>query len=309
MSHFLRKFIVFASLLAFLLSAMLVFFGGNIDFFYNKFTSDRYGSMILGDSRAMQGIQPQILDGHIRKDIASAKMFNFAFTIAQTAYGPLYLDSLKRKLDTNTAEASIFVLAVSPWVLSNRNPTELLESDADFEGMPPHNMSNMSASPNFEYFIKNFHYFHFRSIIRRNNMMHKNGWLEENNLPKDQATFESWKSGQITLMENWKKDWVPSEYRLRWLENTVLWLSARGKVVLVRTPIDGEVVDLETSYWPEFDSKMNSLAVKMNVPYFNYSENPNWSTYDGHHLDKYGGKEFSRNLAESINRYYAGQAL
>ena len=78
---------------------------------------------------------------------------NCDFTIAQTAYGPSYLNAIKRKLDS-TVHNQLFIVTVNPWMLSNRKPELIIESDMLFENMPPHNMNYMDINPNFEYFVK-----------------------------------------------------------------------------------------------------------------------------------------------------------
>lgn len=299
MKKFLKKIAIFLILLCSGLIILLNNYGGYLDYFYEKFTTPKQFSMILGDSRAMQGIQPSVLDSCLAKSKYKLPTYNYSFTIAQTSYGPSYLKAIKRKLDTSSYN-QLFIITVNPWMLANRTPKLKLESDSIFQNTPPHNMIYTSMKPNLEYFIKNYHYFHFKSIFRRNNKLHKNGWLEENNLPKDKQIFLEWKSKQIEMFNNWKREWRVSEYRLKWLTNTVNYLNKFGEVKLVRLPLDIEILEIENKFWKHFDIDMNVISENTQVDYLNFSASNKWKTYDGHHLDKYGGKLFTIYLSELI---------
>ena len=178
MKKFLIKSILFFVLVVGIISIILITSGGYIDYFYEKFTTPKAKSLILGDSRSMQGIQPSVINKYFKTSDFELPIMNYSFTIAQIAYGPLYLESIKKKLDQNTTNG-LFIITVNPWILSERENDDL-ENGVFFEkGMPPHNMKFVNLNPNFEYVIKNFNYFHFRSIISRTSKMHKDGWLEE----------------------------------------------------------------------------------------------------------------------------------
>jgi hypothetical protein len=258
--------------------------------------------MIIGDSRSFQGIQPKVLDSCLAKSkYSNISNYNFSFTIAQASYGPSYLQAIKRKVDTAKNTDGLFIISVNPWVLANRKPNNKIESDKMFKNMPPHNMKMMSKSPNFEYLVKNFNYFHFKSIFRKNNKLHKDGWLEENNLPKDKKTFIKWKANQIRIFEEFSNDWKKSDYRLEWLSNTINFLNKHGNVVLVRMPVDSEILNIEAEFWNDFDKDIIMISDMNNVEYLNFTKTNIWKTYDGHHLDKFGGKLFSIELSRLIS--------
>lgn len=299
MKKFFNKIILFIAIVCCGITMLLNSYGGYLDYFYEKFTTPKQFSMILGDSRAMQGIQPKVLDSCLAESNYKLPTYNFSFTIAQAAYGPSYLKAIKRKLDT-TVTNQLFIVTVNPWVLANRTPAFNLESDAIFEGTPPHNMTVMSMEPNLEYFIKNFNYFHFKAIFRKNSKLHKDGWLEENNLPKTKEVFVEWKAYQLKMFHSWSNEWEVSTYRLKWLSQTIKYLQSFGDVVIVRTPIDIEILDIENRFWNNFDKDINKIALENNVLYLNFINKNIWNTYDGHHLDKFGGKLFSIELSKQI---------
>lgn len=299
MKKFLNKITLFITLVIFGVLLLLNTYGGYLDYFYEKFTTPKQFSMILGDSRAMQGIQPAILDSCLINCNYKLPTYNFSFTIAQIAYGPSYLEAVKQKLDTSVSN-QLFILSVNPWMLANRTPKDSIESDMIFQDSPPHNMKNMGMKPNVEYLIKNYNYFHFKAIFRKNSKMHKDGWLQENNLPTNNKVFESWKLNQIKVFQKWADKWQQSNYRLSWLQRTVTYLQQYGKVFIIRTPIDKEILDIENSFWSSFDYEMQNISVEHQCSYFNFTTNNSWKTYDGHHLDKHGGKLFTKELSKLI---------
>ena len=299
MKTFLIKSLLFLILVTSIVSTVLITSGGYVDYFYEKFTTPKAKSLILGDSRSMQGIQPTVINNDLLNQYFELPILNYSFTIAQISYGPLYLESIKKKLDS-TSKNGLFIVTVNPWILSKREKDNEQRGVYFEEGMPPHNMNFVNMDPNFEYFFKNFNYFHFKSIIRRTSKMHKDGWLEESNLPKDSVMLNVWKKKQIDLYTNWSKVWKKSVYRLTSLMETVNYLKGFGTVTLIRMPIDKHLLQIEENFWNNFDKDILNLAKKTNVKYINFSKDNIYETYDGNHLDKYGGVTFTKNLCDSI---------
>ena len=290
---------MFLILVTSIVSTVLITSGGYVDYFYEKFTTPKAKSLILGDSRSMQGIQPTVINNDLLNQYFELPILNYSFTIAQISYGPLYLESIKKKLDS-TSKNGLFIVTVNPWILSKREKDNEQRGVYFEEGMPPHNMNFVNMDPNFEYFFKNFNYFHFKSIIRRTSKMHKDGWLEESNLPKDSVMLNVWKKKQIDLYTNWSKVWKKSVYRLTSLMETINYLKGFGTVTLIRMPIDKHLLQIEENFWNNFDKDILNLAKKTNVKYINFSKDNIYETYDGNHLDKYGGITFTKNLCDSI---------
>lgn len=304
MKKFILKSIVFFALVIGILSFILVIYGGYIDYFYQKFTTPKAKSMIFGDSRSMQGIQPSIINNYFKNSEIDLPMFNYSFTIAQIAYGPLYTKSIMKKLDP-TANNGLYIVTVNPWILSERENDNVKKNVFFESGMPPYNMECIDMNPNFEYLIKNYNYFHFRSIIRQTSKMHKDGWLEESNLPEDTITLNKWKSKQIRLYTDYSTKWKKSEFRLNSLKKLINILSEHGKVVLVRMPIDKNLIKIENKFWPNFNYDLDHLIENKKAIYIDFNGSPNnYRTYDGNHLDKYGGKDFTNELCDSIASNY-----
>jgi hypothetical protein len=157
-----------------------------------------------------------------------------------------------------------------------------------------------NTNPNFEYFVRNFKYFHFRSIIKQTAELHKDGWLEESNLPKDKETLQTWKNNQILLYKSFAKKWRKSTIRKNDFIKMVEFLQKNGKVILVRMPVDAKILNIENNFWHNFDEEINIVSKQLNVKYINFSKENKYKTYDGNHIDKYGGVVFTKELCDSI---------
>lgn len=299
MHKFLIKIISLLSILSILSTFFLYFNGGYIDSFYDKFTTPKQFSLIIGDSRAKNGILPAALDSCFKNTKYKIPTYNFSFTVMQSIYGPSYLESIKRKLNSESIN-QLFILQVSPWILANRDPLSKNESDANLIDVPPHNMQNMTSNPNIEYLIKNFEYFNFKGIFRKHSFLSKDGHSEYNKLPKNQIIFQEWKKTQLKMFQKWEKEWTTSEYRISWLENTIEYLQQYGTVYVLRMPFDEEYLEIENRFWPGFDSEMKKISKEKKINYLNYSKQSDWSTFDGHHLDIFGAKSFSITLSNDI---------
>ena len=69
MKDFLTKAILFFILTMVGLAFLLLKYGYFVDYFYEKFTTPKQTSLILGDSRSMQGIQPRIINQELKNEM------------------------------------------------------------------------------------------------------------------------------------------------------------------------------------------------------------------------------------------------
>lgn len=298
----MQKFLVKAALFLLLtivgLSVILMIYGGYVDYFYEKFTVPKQTSMILGDSRSVQGIQPRVIDQQLKDSGYDLPMFNYSFTISQSNYGKPYTGSVMKKL--KPSHNGLFVLSVNPWLFTEREDDDLKNGIYSEQNSPPHNMYFVNSNPNFEYFIKNFRYFHFRTIISQTVELHKDGWVEDRNIPKDPATLKDWKNRQVNMYKGYSKSWKKSSIRIKDFKILINLLQENGRVVLVRMPVDNEIAAVENDFWAGFDHDMANVSSEMNVKYINFIKNNKYQTYDGNHIDKFSSVIFSRDLCDSI---------
>jgi hypothetical protein len=163
-------------------------------------------------------------------------------------------------------------------------------------------MNFVDINPNYEYLVKNISFFHFQAMFRKNSKTHKDGWLEETNLPTSESVFENWKKNQIDLFLKEAKDLEVSDIRLKSLEDLVNELKQYGNVFLIRMPIGKEFLAYEYEYYPDFDVIIDTLAKINHIPYIDFNKfEKTYKTYDGHHLNKFSGKGFTEDLCDLIN--------
>lgn len=283
-----------------IVTVVLVNYGGNVDYFYEKFTTPKTKSMIIGDSRSLQGIQPGVINTYFKDKKYELPILNYSFTIAQALMGPLYNESIFKKLDT-TSNKGLFIISVTPDMLTSYEGYNNEKGEFREFGQPPHNMNFVNVNPNYEYLIKNFSFFHFKGVFRKSSTLHKDGWLEETNLPSNKQVFENWKKSQIALYLKDQERLELSNVRLNSLVTLVRKLDRYGDVYLLRMPISKEYLGYEEKYYPNFDRTIDSISKKYQTPYFNFNTmDMIYETYDGHHIDKFAGKEFTKNLCKLI---------
>jgi len=169
------------------------------------------------------------------------------------------------------------------------------------EGQPPHNMRFVTMNPNYEYLIKNLSFFHFKGVFRQKAKLHKDGWLEETNLPSNDTIFEAWKQNQINLFLKEAEKAKLSKVRIKSLVDLITTLDTHGDVFLVRMPISKDFLAIEERYFPSFGQVVDSVANQQKVSFFDFNRSTTiYKTYDGHHFDKFVGKQFTKALCDSI---------
>ena len=304
----MKKFIIHIALFSTLalLSMFLILrqADGYTDPFYVRFTTPKQHSLILGSSKAAQGIQPQILNDALgRNDI-----FNYSFTIGTSPYGPTYLQSIKNKLDHNTKEA-IFILAVDAWSMAsdgeNPNDTTQFKEKNFLLGKT----KEINQNPNIPYLIHSFDNAYYEILLnkytydmRRSAFLHQDGWLEVSTLLYDSLAM---KEKELERLHDYQKNYLPyyqfSQTRLTYLEKTIDFLKEYGKVYLVRLPVSPSIMEMENSVVSDLDEKMENLSTQKGVPYINLSMyNSDFLYTDGVHLHKQSGAEVSRLIAKKI---------
>ncbi|HEY0092630.1 MAG TPA: hypothetical protein VGB43_09100 [Flavobacterium sp.] len=298
MKKFLTRLVLFTLLISAIILVILYQFGGYVDYFYLKFTSPPQHSMIFGDSRSFQGIQPRIINKTLRLE---PPMYNYSFTLGQVAYGDSYLNSIKAKLDKSRTDG-LFIISVHPWVLAereNENHSKGIFFESD---LPPHNMRFPSMNPNVEYFFKNYSFFHFKAIFRRISLVHDDGWLELTPVEIDLDTERKVKPDELARYTGFAKTWTNSPYRLSKLAETVSYLQKYGKVILVRMPVSPELYQIESKFSPYFTKNLENLSSKTGAAYFDFSHaSDSYPTYDGQHLTNESSDHFTKTLCDSIN--------
>lgn len=299
MKKFLLKLAVFTALVTITILLLLEFAGGYVDYYYPKFSSSAQTSLIVGDSRSVEGIRPSVINKRLAQDF-DLPIFNYSFTIAQATYGECYLQSIQRKLAPGTKKG-LFILSVNPYMFLKRDHDDF-ENGKFFEAnVPPHNLRFPSVKFNPEHFFKNSEYAHYSTLFTQGGKTHDDGWFQDKSVPRDPVVRRELEKGQVKLYAGMGKKWKVAAYRVQQFEETVRFLRQHGEVYIVRLPVSPNIVALERVLRPGFDQDMESIARRQQVPYLNFTQTGwHYTSFDGVHLDEEGSAAFTTKLCDSI---------
>lgn len=298
----MKKFLIEVAI--FLVLALGSFFivftlaDGSSDPFYIRFTTRKQHSLILGTSRAAQGIHPDILE----EVLPGKSFFNFSFTITSSPYGPLYLKSIRNKLDPETRNG-IFILSVDPWSISSNsklpNDTTGFKEKWHFLSLSPW----VNLNPNIPYLVNFFGKPYYTLLWKENTSMflHNNGWLEVS-IGMDSSSIRKNIDRKIKI---YKKNNLPnfkySEVRFEYLIKTIVFLKQHGDVYMVRLPVHPRMMEIDNQLVPDFNEKMNLISKTTTTPYLDLTGlNDSLIYTDGNHIYKESGKIITRRIGNWI---------
>ncbi|MBF9237424.1 hypothetical protein I2I05_08440 [Hymenobacter sp. BT683] len=272
--------------------------GGHVDAFYGRFTSPQAGSLIIGTSRAAQGIQPAVLAATLGNRF-EVTLLNYSFTLTHSPYGPAYLHSIERKLRPD-AKNGLFIVAVDPWSLSLTGAEGSFPEDNSFIGQ----LGQVSQNPNLAYLAR----FQTKPLYRllldyatATERLHPDGWLEVT-IGIDSAQVRARTARKLQDYRRLAASQHLSSGRLAALRQTIELLKQHGRVFMVRLPVGATLLQLEEQYQPDFDQRMRQTAAELAVPYLDYSAQP-YATTDGNHLQRAASQDFSVRLAQDLKGY------
>lgn len=293
---------MFLALVAGIFTLVLFRAGFEVDEFYGRFTTPKQHSLILGTSRAAQGLNPEV----INQELGRNDLFNYSFTNEHSPYGPVYLRSIQSKHDA-IGHDGIFILTVDPWNIGSdkNNPDD--ESLFRENDLMLHGMWDVNSSPNLLYLL---HYYEgsYYNILKKKQdpqlHLRPNGWLEVM-VPMDSTSVEKRTKDRLKLYrEETLKRYAFSSSRLSWLGKTVEYLKPFGKVYLVRLPVSDEMIDIELEQNKSFDVIIREFASTMNLPYLDLSsDNDSIAFTDGNHIARGSTPIVSRKVAEFIRNH------
>ena len=292
----LRRLLLLAGLVAVgALALGPVVLGGQVDAFYGRFASPKAGSLIVGTSRAAQGIQPAMLVAWMGQPF-DGPLLNYAFTLTHSPFGPAYLRSIKQKLRPETKNG-LFIVAVDPWSLSLAGPEGVFPEDNSFIGQ----LREVSQTPNLAYLARYQTKPLYRLLLdyaTATERLHPDGWLEVR-IAVDSARVRARTAQKLRDYQRLAAAQHLSSGRMRALQQTIELLKRHGNVYLVRLPVGPGLLQLENKYQPGFKTLMRHTAAAQAVPYLDYSAAP-YSTTDGNHLQRTASAVFSRRLAADL---------
>ena len=303
----MKKFIFKSTIIVAIIIVIYGFLGffadGYTDPFYLRFTSSKQHALILGTSRAAQGIRPNILNANLSNK--SLSIYNFSFTVLDSPYGETYYHAIDSKLNKNT-EHGLFIVTIDPWSISSR-------SDFDYDIETKNVLSKVSffnLKPNYDYLLNAYDKPIFSLVIDKFSekpplLLHENGWLEVS-VPMDKENVEKRSKEKLEQYKNNLTKYRISSSRITWLVKTILLLKKHGKVVLVRIPVGKQILSIEKELYKPFDSLITSTF--KDIPYLNFMEEGEVYQYiDGNHLYKESGERFTIDLAKRINQLFTNE--
>lgn len=303
----MRKFILNLLLFSILLGAAILFVfllaNGSTDPYYLKLTTPVQQSLIIGTSKAAQALQPSIFDEIIYPE-KQKHFYNYSFSLDDSPFGPVYLQSIQKKL-AHDAKDGIFVVTVDPWSLSG-GENEIADTlqFRDAKGCLS-GLYSVTMNPNIFYLLNSYSNSYYQILVnykfQKREFLKKDGWLEIR-VPMDSNSVKKRTAGKV----GYYKDEMLKRYtfmpeRYDYLIKTIKFLQQHGEVFLVRLPVTEGIFEVDDAAMPDFDSKMEDISKKYNVPYLNYRTRPHEFEYtDGNHLYKTSGAVVSEEIANWI---------
>ncbi|MBT8273164.1 MAG: hypothetical protein KJO77_05120 [Bacteroidia bacterium] len=307
MKRFITHTVIFS--FAFFIGVFLLILlaDGSADESYEKFSSPKQSALIVGSSRAGQGLIPEILNSTLDEH----SFYNYAFSIRNTPYGEPYYRSIKKKLDPETNNSG-FIICVTPWTISAT--TEDPEDSLNYRelGSAIDRTHFVSMDPNIEYIIESYQQKNMNFILKKFKkgdyqtfFVHDDGWLEVV-IESDMISTKERTDNKVNSYRKKQKNEYTgvSQHRLKYLERIIELLVPKGRVYLLRIPINDDMYEIENLLDPQFDERMSAIAKKYNIHYINEMDTRAEYDYtDGHHLTIESSKRFSKKIADQIKAF------
>ncbi len=290
----IRSLVFLTLLVAVLWGVISHYTQGYVNEYYPKFLN-KSPSLVIGTSRALQGIIPDSLIQGLDFD---GPMLNFAFTIKSSPFGEVYLNAIKRKVPSETT-SGLFIVEVSPFAFAadtslkrgvNRfRESKLMLGDQCF----------MNFEPNIEFVLRNYGKPIYELILNDNGgnvnlKTFKNGWLQVT-VPMDSVSFNSRLSSTQAFYKKEFSSMEVSEKRKRAFISVLDFLKEKGEVYIVRLPLHNSVHVMENDFFPEFDEYIGTVASNNGLQYINLVSKK-YETTDGQHISSSAAKELSSYL-------------
>lgn len=313
---FIQHIVFFSSIVVLLHLGLACLADGTTDDYYLKFSSPKQSSLILGTSRAKQGVIPSVLSASVENQ--DLQFFNFSFTLKSSPFGLVYYNAIKQKIDPETKDGC-FIVTVDPWSISEKlaDSTKTTDSLSVLYGV-----SDFTSKPNFNYLYKQFPHGWGRILLNRIekpilkyysgqlntsvtgsfSVLDRDGWLDVYTSldssfvkNKEEKRFETYREKSMER--------AGSRHRTQYLDTLVDFLNIHGDVYLVRLPVHKKMLVIEQQYMPDFHEKI-SKSISMSKGYLDFSTLPNEYSYtDGNHLTKYSAEDVSKKIGRWIHEF------
>ena len=303
MKRFIIKIFIFSFFPLVTLFGIFLLENGTSDPFYQRFITDEKKSLIIGTSRAAQGIQPKILNTILGLE-GKNQIFNYSFTLMHSPFGKIYQKSIMKKLIKEDYNNGIFIVSIDPWTISsnkkNPNDEDLFSEKNRFLD----NISEVNGEVNLHYLMEYYENPYYEILLRRlvysPTKLHEDGWLEISFKTKINHYSRVLKEKKTQYLNNLNYNSF-SEERFKAFLEIIQELDKKGKVYLVRLPVDPEILKIDNSLIPDFNELIERVAKEKNCPYLDLTPLSDKFEYtDGNHLLSKSGTEVSKIIGNWI---------
>lgn len=277
---------------------------GKLGDVYPRICSPAQQSLVIGTSRAAQGINPEIINSRLDDIYPSADLYNFSFHIDESTYNEEYVEAVRRKLAPYDGRRHLFIMTVDPWQF---------KTDLQLTGHL--RIRSVTSNPNIEFLLK---YFERQWFSLTPSHLYVNEWgrsevdYEPRSAEQKAANIEA----KLRVYSDIAEKYHYGKKSERLMKELARELQRRGDVVLLRMPTSIFMLDIENSVCPNFSARMRGIAAEISCPFLDFSArgyNPAladsvstgetvvmFDTNDGNHLTCQAGDDFSRALADSL---------
>jgi hypothetical protein len=294
------KIFLFKLLKVFLLTFILIFtlisvtthlLRNRLDPYYVKLLAPSKGGLILGDSRALQGLDPDQFDFPIE---------NFAFTIGHSPYDASYIKLIRKKIPKGRGFQHL--VSVTPWSLINNTG-----SKEDLNPFFSERLKLPFYNPNFEYISKymDLSFTNLFQLLPSHAFTTDKGWLKQRMDSGDlYLEYPRRVKEKIVNYENKYPEVKISleSQRVQNLMEIISLLKESGSVNIIRLPISSEMLELENKQFPAFNQLLQNIADLSNSSYIDLTD-IRVQTTDGNHIWHKEVERVSNDLNRRMREY------
>jgi hypothetical protein len=282
---FILKLIAVTLFAAIIHVAMIPLIDGATMIYYHKCSSNQQQNLIIGTSRASQAIMPSVL-----KDSLGIDILNFAFNGTTSPYGQVYSNAIHQKIEQKTTDGT-FIVCVDPWSLRVLKDSITGEEEFPEEKNILNKIHSFNGYPNLEYIAQDYHQGWGNIAFtrwRKNTSVtgHEDGWIEVTRVINSEE-IEKRTKGKANGFRSTLRDSKISQYRIDEMKKLIADLNQRGTVCLVRLPVSETIFEIESEFFPGFDSLIETISGSNRIHYFNMQQLHTEMIFnDGHHINR-----------------------
>ena len=260
---------------------------------YKKLFVKKQNSLLTGTSRA-ERLNTDLINGHFQSNSAPYNVYNYAFNLGMSPYGPDYVNSIINHINFESKEKGVFILCIDPWALSEKTN----KKNAFPESSTQINFNNEQQFATLKYFFKTYSKPYYNLFLPTKS-------ITENEIKK-RPNKEFIKRHSLSKIASYEREHLNSEEvsnrRISSLIRLINKLKTKGKIYLVKLPVSMEMILLERKYSIDFDERIKNLVDKHQlnlIDFYDYADK--FLCLDGNHLWKEDANNVSLIIADIIS--------